>query len=121
MVVANRNGSDYTGHTYKERERMRFREALGEVIREQRLAQGKPMRAITEQAFVSLGHLSEVERGRNELSSDLLEAVATALGMPTYELVLEAGFRMYRESSSELVFAPELTNWIQKQDYAEVL
>jgi transcriptional regulator with XRE-family HTH domain len=120
VVVANRNGSDYTGHTYKERERMRFREALGEVIREQRHAQGKPMRAITEKSYVSLGHLSEVERGHKELSSDLLEAVATALGMPTYELVLEAGFRMYRESSSEFAFAPELESWIQNQDYAKL-
>lgn len=83
---------------------MRFREALGEVIREQRLAQGKPMRVITEQAFVSLGHLSEVERGRNELSSDLLEGVATALGVASYELVLEAGLRMYRDSISDSEF-----------------
>jgi transcriptional regulator with XRE-family HTH domain len=100
---------------------MKFREALGEVIREQRHAQGKPMRKLTDKGFLSLGHLSEVERGHNEVSSELLEAIANGLGLAPYELVLEAGFRMYRESSTELISTPDFIDWVRKADYAEVL
>lgn len=73
---------------------MKFRHALGEVIREQRLAKGLSLRAVSSNGFVSLGHLSEVERGENEASSDCLEAIANGLGVNTYDLIIEAGYRM---------------------------
>ena len=73
---------------------MNFRQALGTVIREQRLAKEMSLRAVSGKGFVSLGHLSEVERGQNEVSSDCLEAIANGLGVEAYELIIEAGYRM---------------------------
>jgi transcriptional regulator with XRE-family HTH domain len=73
---------------------MKFHEALGAVIREERLGQEVSLREIAKAGFVSMGHLSDVENGRKEGSSAFIEAVAKALGVPTYELVIEAGYRM---------------------------
>ena len=43
---------------------------------------------------MALGYLSEVERGQKEVSSELLDAVAQAYGVPTSSLVIEAGVRL---------------------------
>jgi transcriptional regulator with XRE-family HTH domain len=50
------------------------------------------MRQVTE--YISIGHLSEVERGKKELSSRHLPLVARGLGIEAHELVLLAGYRM---------------------------
>lgn len=73
---------------------MLFREALGEVIRERRLANGVQLRELAESAFMSYSFLSEVERGIKEASSGVLDGIANGLRMETYELILEAGYRM---------------------------
>lgn len=73
---------------------MKFRQALGEVIREQRLAQGKSLRSITDGGFIALGYLSEVERGQKDPSSETIAAIANGLGVNAYELIIEAGYRM---------------------------
>lgn len=58
------------------------RELLGESLREQRIAQGKTLREVSSSARVSLGYLSEVERGQKEASSELLNAITGALDVP---------------------------------------
>lgn len=73
---------------------MKFHEALGEVIRDERLGQELTLREVAQSGFVSMGHLSDVENGRKEGSSAFIEAVAKSLGLPTYELIIEAGYRM---------------------------
>jgi transcriptional regulator with XRE-family HTH domain len=73
---------------------MNFRHALGEVIREQRLAKGLTLRTVSANGYVSLGHLSDVERGQKEASSDCVEAIANGLGVNAYDLIIEAGYRM---------------------------
>ncbi len=73
---------------------MNFRQALGEVIREQRLASEMTLRDVSRNGYVSLGHLSEVERGENEVSSDCLDGIANGLGVETYELIIKAGYKM---------------------------
>lgn len=73
---------------------MIFRQALGEVIREQRLALGLTMREVSSNGYVSLGHLSDVERGVKEPSSDIIDSIANGLGIETYELIIKAGYRM---------------------------
>jgi transcriptional regulator with XRE-family HTH domain len=93
---------------------MKFREALGEVVREQRLAQGKTMRSITDAGFIALGYLSEVERGHKDPSSETIDAIANGLSIPAYELILEAGFRMYRESMPEVLYVPDKTAWAEQ-------
>ncbi len=73
---------------------MKFRQALGEVIREQRLAKEMTLRDVSRNGYVSLGHLSDVERGAKEASSDLIGSIANGLGVETYELIIKAGYRM---------------------------
>lgn len=59
-----------------------MRELLGESLREQRITQGRTLRDISGSARVSLGYLSEVERGQKEASSELLAAICSALDVP---------------------------------------
>jgi transcriptional regulator with XRE-family HTH domain len=73
---------------------MRYRVALGEVIREERLAQNANQRQLSTKGVISIGYLSEVERGQKEISSELLEGVACGLGVKSYELVIRAGLKM---------------------------
>lgn len=64
-----------------------LREMLGESLREQRFAQGRTLREVSSGARVSLGYLSEVERGQKEASSELILAICTALELPQSELM----------------------------------
>ncbi|CCH76277.1 Helix-turn-helix motif protein [Nostocoides japonicum T1-X7] len=66
-----------------------LRRELGDVLREHRLAQGRTLREVSAAASVSLGYLSEIERGEKEASSELLFSVCSALNIPLSE-VLEA-------------------------------
>lgn len=65
---------------------MKLREAVGEALRRRRQGQGRTLR---EAAGVSLTYLSEVERGRKEASSEVLEAVCAALHLGLAELFFE--------------------------------
>lgn len=59
-----------------------LRELLGESLREERVGQGRTLRDISGDARVSLGYLSEVERGQKEASSELLASICSALDVP---------------------------------------
>lgn len=59
-----------------------LRRELGDVLREQRQGQGRTLRDVSAAAKVSLGYLSEIERGEKEASSELLASVCDALGVP---------------------------------------
>ncbi|MBO0802581.1 MAG: helix-turn-helix transcriptional regulator [Nocardiopsaceae bacterium] len=56
-----------------------LRQLLGDVLRRLRIRQGRTLREVSASARVSLGYLSEVERGRKEASSELLAAICAAL------------------------------------------
>ena len=58
------------------------RELIGESLREERVGQGRTLREVSKAARVSLGYLSEVERGQKEASSELLASICTALDLP---------------------------------------
>jgi transcriptional regulator with XRE-family HTH domain len=70
------------------------REVIGDVLRRARTSQGRTLREVSDSARVSLGYLSEVERGRKEPSSELLNAICDALDVPLSELLIDAGERM---------------------------
>lgn len=61
---------------------MLLREVIGETLRSERIAQGKTLREVSASARVSLGYLSEVERGQKEASSELLAAICASLDLP---------------------------------------
>jgi DNA-binding Xre family transcriptional regulator len=68
---------------------MKLREAVGEALRRRRLAQGRTLREVADAAGMSLTYLSEVERGRKEASSEVLEAVCAALRLVLPDLLFE--------------------------------
>jgi transcriptional regulator with XRE-family HTH domain len=59
-----------------------LREAIGDRLRHARTNQRRTLREVSRAARVSLGYLSEVERGRKEASSELLAAICDALELP---------------------------------------
>lgn len=66
---------------------MLLREVVGETLRSERAAQGKTLREVSAAARVSLGYLSEVERGQKEASSELLAAICGSLDLPLSTLL----------------------------------
>ena len=66
-----------------------LRRLLGDVLRRQRQRQGRTLREVSSSARVSLGYLSEVERGQKEASSELLSAICDALDVPMSEVMRE--------------------------------
>ena len=74
-----------------------LRQLLGDVLRRLRIRQGRTLREVSASARVSLGYLSEVERGRKEASSELLAAICAALDTPLSQV--------FREVSDNFAFA----------------
>lgn len=64
-----------------------FRRLLGEVLRSRRMEQGRTLRQLCADARVSLGYMSEIERGQKEASSELLGAICAALDVPLSEIL----------------------------------
>lgn len=67
-----------------------LRRVIGETLRGQRLRQQRTLREVSTSARVSLGYLSEVERGQKEASSELLGSICDALDLPLSEVLREA-------------------------------
>ncbi len=74
-----------------------LRRLIGDALRRERLAQHRTLREVSNDARVSLGYLSEVERGQKEASSELLAAICDALEVPLS--------RVLRDVSDEMVLA----------------
>lgn len=64
-----------------------LRRVIGEELRRRRQDQGRTLRDVSAAARVSLGYLSEIERGQKEASSELLAAICTALDVPLSTLL----------------------------------
>lgn len=64
-----------------------LRQHLGDELRRQRQQQGRTLRQVSASARVSLGYLSEIERGQKEASSELLASICGALEIPLSALM----------------------------------
>ena len=71
-----------------------LRDVLGDVLRDERLEQGRTLADVADDAAVSLPYLSEIERGRKEVSSDLLDAVIRSLDLDLAEVLERAADRL---------------------------
>ena len=71
-----------------------LRRELGEVLRDYRQRQGRTLREVSSDARVSLGYLSEVERGQKEASSELLASICQALDAPLSMVLREVSDRI---------------------------
>jgi len=86
-----------------------LRHLLGDVLRRLRLRQGRTLREVSAAARVSLGYLSEVERGQKEASSELLAAICSALGVPLSRVLGEVsdGFALAELQSGAGLGGPQ--------------
>ncbi|GAB2457864.1 hypothetical protein GCM10027062_42280 [Nocardioides hungaricus] len=73
-----------------------WREAAGRELREERQSVGRTLADVAGQAGVSTQYLSEVERGLKEPSSEVLGAVAGALGLRLVDLTGRVSERLAR-------------------------
>lgn len=84
-----------------------LREALGMSLRAFRADKGVTLRELANEARVSPGYISELERGRKEVSSELLASVCIALDTTVAELLLEAAANLSLQSMEhELAHTP---------------
>lgn len=87
-----------------------LRRVIGDALRARRQAQHRTLREVSTVANVSLGYLSEIERGQKEASSELLSAVCEALGAQLSELL--------REVSDTLALDEQMRDLIVPSDAA---
>ena len=78
-----------------------LREALGLTLRAFRADRGVTLRELAGEASVSPGYLSELERGRKEVSSELLAAVCHGLNVAVSDVLIEAAGYMALPSVDE--------------------
>ena len=71
-----------------------LRTQLGNTLRGHRLRQRRTLRDVSGAARVSLGYLSEVERGQKEASSELLASICDALELELAELLAEVSLEL---------------------------
>lgn len=64
-----------------------FRRLLGDVLRDLRMQRGLTLREVSAEARVSLGYISEIERGQKEASSELLASLCAALEAPLSDVL----------------------------------
>jgi transcriptional regulator with XRE-family HTH domain len=64
-----------------------FRRLLGDVLRSARMQRGMTLRELSAEARVSLGYISEIERGQKEASSELLASLCQAMDLPLSDVL----------------------------------
>jgi transcriptional regulator with XRE-family HTH domain len=71
-----------------------LRTQLGNTLRGHRQSQRRTLRDVSGVARVSLGYLSEVERGQKEASSELLASICDALDLELADLLAEVSLEL---------------------------
>ena len=77
-----------------------FRRLLGDVLRERRMERGMTLREVSKQARVSLGYISEIERGQKEASSELLASLCGALDAPLSDVLRDVSHAVAIEEAA---------------------
>lgn len=71
-----------------------IRKVMGQTLRETRVAAGMTLREVSMCSMVSLGYLSEIERGHKEASSEVLFAIASALNVSLSDLMAKISVKI---------------------------
>ncbi|MGL5827274.1 MAG: helix-turn-helix domain-containing protein [Nocardioides sp.] len=79
-----------------------FRRFLGEVLRSRRILRSMTLRQVSAAAMVSLGYISEIERGQKEASSELLASLCAALDAPLSEVLREVSDAVALEEATSV-------------------
>lgn len=80
-----------------------LRQVIGDELRRRRQDQGRTLRDVSGAAAVSLGYLSEIERGHKEASSELLASICGALNVSLSDVLASVSTQVAHE---ELHTAP---------------
>jgi transcriptional regulator with XRE-family HTH domain len=83
-----------------------LRRVIGDALRARRQGQHRTLREVSTAANVSLGYLSEIERGQKEASSELLAAICDALGARLSEVLGEVSDTLALAEGMEGVLVP---------------
>ena len=83
-----------------------LRRVIGDALRARRQGQHRTLREVSTAANVSLGYLSEIERGQKEASSELLAAICDALGARLSEVLGEVSNTLALAEGMEGVLTP---------------
>jgi len=81
---------------------MLLRKYIGETLLKERTKQERTLRDVSAQATVSLGYLSELERGLKEASSEVLNSICEALVMSPVDLLIDVTASMSQDLGREL-------------------
>ncbi len=76
-----------------------FRRLLGDVLRGARMQRGMTLRELSAEARVSLGYISEIERGQKEASSELLASLCQAMDLPLSEVLRDVADAVARRGA----------------------
>ena len=79
-----------------------LRTHIGSTLRSARVAQGRTLRDVAKGARVSLGYLSEVERGQKEASSELLNSICQALDLSLSTVMIDVA-RLVKSSEAPVL------------------
>ena len=79
-----------------------LRQVIGDELRRRRQDQGRTLRDVSAAAAMSLGYLSEVERGQKEASSELLAAICGALDVPMSDILSSVTDQIAEVESEDL-------------------
>lgn len=86
-----------------------LRREVGNALRSRRRDLGRTLREVSAESSVSLGYLSEIERGEKEASSELLASICQALQMPMSQLLVDVSDRVALEEAKAAVVVPMTT------------
>jgi transcriptional regulator with XRE-family HTH domain len=86
-----------------------LRKVIGDALRARRQAQHRTLREVSTAANVSLGYLSEIERGHKEASSELLASICDALGAPLSQMLGDVSATFALAEQMEDAFSSAVT------------
>ena len=84
-----------------------LRTHLGSALRTARIDQGRTLREVAKSARVSLGYLSEVERGHKEASSELINAICIALDLSLSSVMNQVALSIKVSEAPTLIVVDE--------------
>jgi transcriptional regulator with XRE-family HTH domain len=83
-----------------------LRRVIGDALRARRQSQRRTLREVSTAANVSLGYLSEIERGQKEASSELISAICEALGSQLSDILRDVSDTLAVAEQTRGVLAP---------------
>jgi transcriptional regulator with XRE-family HTH domain len=96
-----------------------LRELIGHALRRRRLEHRRTLADVSAQAGVSMQHLSDVERGRKDASSEILAAICGALGVTVTQLMAVAADSVAAQPAAQAAARPVLLDLTRAPRSAE--